>query len=83
MFGPHRPSVDDAQIVGTSPALNAVTVQRPLYSAHSVTDSLPAETFGDTLRLAVADIGHKPARVEDAFWAVAAVLKKKGSACFS
>jgi len=79
MFGRHLPSVDDAQIVGSSPALHTVTVQRPLYSAHSVTDSLPAETFGDTLRLAVADIGHKPARVEDAFRAVAAVLQKKGN----
>ncbi|KFZ06097.1 hypothetical protein V501_07759 [Pseudogymnoascus sp. VKM F-4519 (FW-2642)] len=77
MFGSHLPPVDDAQIVGTSPALNTLTVQRPQYSAHSVADSLPAETFGETLRLAVTGIRHKPARVEDAFRAVAAVLLGK------
>ncbi|KFY57790.1 hypothetical protein V496_06337 [Pseudogymnoascus sp. VKM F-4515 (FW-2607)] len=77
MFGPHLPSVDDARIVGTSPALKTLTVQRPLYSAHSVTDSISAVTFGDTLRLAVTDIGHKPARVEEAFQTVAAVLQQK------
>ncbi|KFZ08800.1 hypothetical protein V502_09114 [Pseudogymnoascus sp. VKM F-4520 (FW-2644)] len=79
MFGPHLPSLDDAQIVGTLPALNTLTVQRPLYSAHSVTDSISAVTFGDTLRLAVVDIGHKLARVEDAFQAVATVLQQKHS----
>lgn len=79
MFGPHLPSLDDAQIVGTSPALNTLTVQRPLYSAHSVTDSISAVTFGDTLRLAVVDIGHKLARVEDSFQAVATVIQQKHS----
>ncbi|KFY26331.1 hypothetical protein V491_01342, partial [Pseudogymnoascus sp. VKM F-3775] len=77
MFGSHIPLVDDAQIVGTSSALNTPTAQRLLYSAHSVTDSLPTETFGETLRLAVANIGHKQARVEDAIRTVAEALQNK------
>ena len=79
MFSPHLPSVDIVQIVGTSSALDTATVQRPLYSAHSVSDSFSAETFGDVLRRAVEDIAHKPARVEDAFQAVAAVLQERGN----
>jgi iterative type I PKS product template protein len=79
MFCTHLPSLDNAQIVGTSPVLNTATVQRPLYSAHSVTDSLPTRTFKETLRVAVADIGHKPAQVEDAFRAVATALQRKGN----
>ncbi|KFY34489.1 hypothetical protein V494_06724 [Pseudogymnoascus sp. VKM F-4513 (FW-928)] len=76
LFGSHLPSVDDAQIVCTSSSLNTPTVQRLLYSAHSLADSLPAETFGATLRLAVAQIGHKPARVEDAIRRLAAALQE-------
>lgn len=79
MFGPHLPSIDATQIVGTSPVLDTASVRRPLYSAHSMTNP-PGETFGDMLRLAVTDIGHKPARVEDAFRAVAAVLQEMGNA---
>lgn len=80
MFGTHLPSVDAAQIVGTSAALDNATAQRPVYSAHAGGESYDShETFGDLLRHAVTDIAHTPARVPDAFQAVATVIEDTGN----
>jgi iterative type I PKS product template protein len=80
MFGHHLPPVDYARIIGSSEALHMATVQRPLWSGHSsMNDPAYVKTLGDVLRTVVADIAHKPARVEDAFKAMTAELEESGT----
>ncbi|KAF2792359.1 putative polyketide synthase [Melanomma pulvis-pyrius CBS 109.77] len=76
MYCPHLPSVDVTQIVGTSLSLDTDTVQKPLYSAHSLAGSLAGRTLGELLRLAVAEIAHKPMRIEETIHKVASVLQE-------
>ena len=75
MYCSHLPPVDAARIVGVSPSLDAYTAQRPMYSTCPLAGSLPARTLGELLRLAVAEIAHKPMRIEETVRAVAVALQ--------
>ncbi|KAL9078933.1 MAG: hypothetical protein Q9157_002157 [Trypethelium eluteriae] len=79
MYGSHLPPVDPAKILGVSPVPDAYTVQRPLYSAHSPAGSPSDRTYGEMLRLIVAEIAHKPMQIEETVRSVAAALQKTGS----
>ncbi|RHZ45579.1 uncharacterized protein CDV56_100464 [Aspergillus thermomutatus] len=75
MYGSHLPPLDVDQIVGVSTVLDLYQLQRPLYSAHSSTSSLPANTLAELLRLVVAEIAHTPMLIEETVSAIAATVK--------
>ena len=79
LYGSHLPPVDDAQILGVSLVLDTYPVQRPLYSAHSLTGFLPVGTLGELLRFAVVEIAHKPMRIEETVRTVARALQGTGN----
>ena len=79
MYGSHLPPVDTAKVLCVSPAHEAFTIQRSLYSVHSPAGSLSAATFGELLRLTVSEILHKSMQVEETFRTVATALQKVGS----
>ena len=79
LYGSHLPPVDIAKVVCISPAREAYSIQRSLYSVHSPADSLSAGTFGELLRLTVSEIAHKSMHVEETFRAVVTALQKMGS----
>ncbi|KAI9660552.1 MAG: Type I Iterative PKS [Bathelium mastoideum] len=73
MHAPHLPPVDLAQILGFSPARDALPIQRPIYSLSS---SLATRTLSELWRLVVVEIAHKLIKIEETLQAVAAVLQK-------
>jgi hypothetical protein len=76
MYGSHLPLVDVSQVLGVSAVWERYTPQRPLYSSHSLSGSIPVKSFGQLLRLAVVKIVHKPLRIEETIKVVAAAMKE-------
>ena len=79
MYGSHLPPVDTAKVLCVSPAHEARTIRRSIYSAHTSTCSLSAGTFGELLRLTTSEIAHKSMQVQETFRTVATALQKTGN----
>ncbi|GFF26151.1 conidial yellow pigment biosynthesis polyketide synthase [Aspergillus udagawae] len=75
MYGSHLPPLDVDQVVGAWGVLELYQVKRPLYSAHTSTSSLPANTLVELLRRVVVEIAHKPMHIENTVSALAAAIE--------
>ena len=76
MYGSHFPQIDVFHIVGKSATLEQNTVQTPIYSAHAPTSSTKDITLDELLRRIVAEIAHKPMRIEEVIDTVAKDLSE-------
>ncbi|KAG8528338.1 Type I Iterative PKS [Bacidia gigantensis] len=79
LYGSHLPPVEPIRESCLSAVHAACATRRPLYSGHSPTTALSAETYGELLYLAAIEIAHKSMDVMESYRTVASTLQKTGN----
>ena len=72
IYGSHLPPIDASCVVGASPLLGTSIIQKSVFFAlPSPHGPLSTTTLGELLRIAVAEIAHKPIQIEESIRKVA------------